>query len=86
MQLSRQRISEEDCVYVCVLCLPLCDPMECRPPGSSVRGISQARILEWVASHFLLQGIFLIQGLNPGLLHWQVDSLPLNYFGSPVRT
>ena len=25
-----------------------CDPMDCRPPGSSVHGISQARILEWV--------------------------------------
>ena len=29
--------------------LTLCDPMDCRPPGSSVHGISQARILEWVA-------------------------------------
>ena len=27
----------------------LCHPMECSPPGSSVRGILQARILEWVA-------------------------------------
>ena len=27
-------------------CLTLCDPMDCSPPGSSVRGISQARILE----------------------------------------
>ena len=27
----------------------LCDPMDCRPPGSSVHGISQARVLEWVA-------------------------------------
>ena len=27
----------------------LCDPMDCSPPGSSVHGISQARILEWVA-------------------------------------
>ena len=30
-------------------CLTLCDPMDCRPPGSSVHGIFQARILEWVA-------------------------------------
>ena len=29
-------------------CLTLCDPMDCSPPGSSVHGISQARILEWV--------------------------------------
>ena len=36
--------------------------------------------------HFLLQGIFLTQGSNPCLLcllHWQVDSLPLIYLGSP---
>ena len=30
-------------------CLTLCDSMDWRPPGSSVHGISQARILEWVA-------------------------------------
>ena len=29
-------------------CLTLCDPMGCSPPGSSVLGILQARILEWV--------------------------------------
>ena len=31
------------------LCLTLCDPMGCNLPGSSVHGILQARILEWVA-------------------------------------
>ena len=30
-------------------CLTLCDPMDCSSPGSSVYGILQARILEWVA-------------------------------------
>ena len=30
-------------------CPTLCDPMDCSPPSSSVRGISQARIPEWVA-------------------------------------
>ena len=30
-------------------CLTLCDRMECSPPGSSVHGILQARILDWVA-------------------------------------
>ena len=43
------------CVYVCVCTLSpvwLCDPMDCSPPGSSVHGISQARILEWVAFSF----------------------------------
>ena len=34
------------------LCLTLCDPMDHSPPSSSVHGISQARILEWVACPF----------------------------------
>ena len=34
-------------------CPTLCDPMDCSPPGSSVHGIIQARILEWVAISFL---------------------------------
>ena len=33
-------------------CPTLCDPMECNPPGSSVHGILQSRILEWVAISF----------------------------------
>ena len=33
-------------------CLTLCDPRDCSTPGSSVHGISQARILEWVAISF----------------------------------
>ena len=153
-------------LYVCAKsCLTLSDPMDCSPPGSSVHGVLQARILEWVAisssrgsswprnwtrvsyvswcqsqmetwllslgylaqeavgplappQHggdgcccrsvpkscltgrhpmdcsmpgsmgfsrqeygsgllFFLQGIFPTQGSNVGLLHWQVDSLPL---------
>ena len=32
-----------------VMSLPLCNPMDCSPPGSSVHEISQARILEWAA-------------------------------------
>ena len=36
-----------------------------------------------MGSYFLFQGIFLTQGLNPCLLHWQVDSLPLNHQESP---
>ena len=34
--------------------------------------------------HFLFQRIFPTQGLNPHLLHWQVDSLPLSCLGTPV--
>ena len=36
-----------------------------------------------VGCHALLQGIFLTQGSNPGLLHWQVDSLPSEPPGKP---
>ena len=44
---------------VAQLCPTLLDPMDCSPPGSSVHGIFQARILEWVAIAF------------SGSLHWQ---------------
>ena len=40
------------CVLVAQLCPTLCDPMYCSPPGFSVCGIFQARILEWVAMPF----------------------------------
>ena len=40
------------CVLVAQSCLTLCDPMDCSPPSSSVRGILQARILEWIAIPF----------------------------------
>ena len=33
-------------------CPTLCDPMDCIPPGSSIHGIFQARVLEWVAISF----------------------------------
>ena len=56
------------CWFVSQSCLTLCDPMDCSPRGSSVHGISQARILEWVAI-FFLQGFFLTQGSNLHLPH-----------------
>ena len=37
---------------VAQLCPTLWDPVDCSPPGSSVHGILQARILEWVAIPF----------------------------------
>ena len=69
------------CTHVCAhvhaqSCPTLCDPMNCSPPGFSVHGISQARILEWVAISFSRR-YFPTQALNPHLLHWQVNSLPL---------
>ena len=44
-------------------CLTLSDPVDCSPPGSSVHGIFQARVLEWGAiafstGHFLVEAIF----------------------------
>ena len=39
-------------VLVSQSCLTLCDLMDCRPPGSSVHGILQAKVLEWVAIPF----------------------------------
>ena len=45
-------------VFSCCCCLSLimsnssCDPMDCSPPGSSVHGILQTRILKWVAVSF----------------------------------
>ena len=59
-------------------CPTLCDPVDCSLPSSSIHGIIQARISEWVAI-FYSRGIFLTQGSNLCLLcllHWQVDSLP----------
>ena len=60
-------------------CPTLYDPMDCSPPASSVHGISQARILEWVAISFSRGSSQIISNL--GLLHcrWslalQADSL-----------
>ena len=60
------------------------------PPGSSVHGIPQARILEWLP--IPPPGDLPIQGSNLHILYlldWQVDSLPLWHLGSPqnvVRT
>ena len=62
----------------------LCDPTDCGPLGSPVRGIFQARVLEQVAI-LLSRGIFPTQGLNPRLLHWQADSLPLHHLGNPCE-
>ena len=39
-------------------CLTLCDPMDCSLPGSSIHGIFQARVLEWVAFSFSVACIF----------------------------
>ena len=57
--------------------------MNCSPPGSSVHGILQARILEWVGSHSLPQGIFPNEESKPDLLHCRWDLYHLSHQGSP---
>ena len=57
-------------MVIAQLCLALWDPMDCSSPGSSVHGILQARLLEWVY-HSLFQRIFPTQGLNLGLPHYR---------------
>ena len=56
------------CAKLLQSCPTLWDPMDHSLPGSSVRGIFQARILEWVACHALLQGIFPTHRWNPASL------------------
>ena len=57
-------------------------PMDCSLPGSSVYVIFWARILEWVANHPLLQGIFPTQGSNTHLLHCRQILYYLSHQGS----
>ena len=62
-------------------CLTHCDPMDYSPPGSSVYGILQVRILEWVAILFFRESS-LRQGLNVGLLHFGQVLYRLSHQGS----
>ena len=68
------------CVLVAQSCSTLCDPLDCSPIGSSVHGILQ-NIRD--GCHFLLQGIFPTQGLNPRSSALQADSLLTEPPGKP---
>ena len=91
-ELNKQSIFNNICIFLsyvhCMhiqLCLTLCDPTDCSPPGSSIHGLLQGKYTG-VGCHFLLQRIFPIEGLSPRLLHllhWQADSLPLVPPGKP---
>ena len=54
-------------------CVRLCDLMDCSPPGSSIHGILQARILEWVAISF--SGDLPDPGIEPRSPELQADAL-----------
>ena len=74
------------CAMMCLvpqLCLTLCDPMDCSPPGSSVHGDSLGKNTR-VGCYALLQGIFPTQGPNPGLLHCRCI-LPSEPPGKPLK-
>ena len=62
-------------------CPTLWDPMDCSPPGSSVHGILQTRILEWVAMSS--PGDIPNPGIEPTFSMLQEDSLPLVPPGKP---
>ena len=69
---------------VAQLCLTLCDPTDCSPPGSSVHGVLQARILEWVAMSS--SGDLSNPGIKPRSPTLQADSLPTEPPGKPNNT
>ena len=74
------------CKLSCFSCVWHCDSMDCRPPGSSVHGILQARILECVAMPSSRGPS--TQASNPHLLcflHWRVGSSPLAPPGKPTE-
>ena len=78
-----------DTAFVTVLweqsCPTLYGPMDYSPPGFSVHGIFQARILEWIAiSYFRASSWSRDWTLHLlHLLHWQADSLPQSPRGKP---
>ena len=68
-----------ECVCVCVCSyLTLGNPMDCYPPGSSLHGILQARILEWIAIFFSRVSF------RPRDQTRIFCSLPLSHWGSPM--
>ena len=71
-------------VKVIQSCLTLCDPMNCSLPGFSVHGDSPGKNTG-VGCHALLQGVFLTQGSNLGLLHCRWILYALSHLRSPIH-
>ena len=78
--------AEKPCVLSRLSCLILCNPMDWGQPGSSVQGISQAIILEWIA---MLSSRGSSRPRDQtcvlSLLRWQAGSLPVAPPGKPHR-
>ena len=77
-------------VFCCAVCVfipqsspTLLDPWDCIPPGSSVHGMGSPSKNTGVGCPFVLQGIFLTQGLSPGLPHCR-ETLPTEPPRKPV--
>ena len=71
-------------MLVAQLCLTLCNPMNCSPPGSSFHGVYQARTLKWIARPSS-RGSSWSKGLNPGLLHCRKVLYHLSHQRSQAR-
>ena len=85
--LLQQKLTDHCKAIMCTplqSCLTLCNPMDCSPPGSSVHGILQARILKWVpcppAEELSDPGMEPMSLVSPAL---QVNSLPTEPPGKP---
>ena len=74
---------KEGLTEVAQLQLTLCNPIDCSGPGSSIHGILQARILEWVAISFSRRTSQ--PGIEPGSPALQADSLPAEPPGKPQK-
>ena len=71
-------------MLVWLSCVQFCDLTDCSPPGSSVQGISQARILDWAAILFS-RGIFPTQASNLGLQHCRQILYHLGHQGKLIE-
>ena len=70
------------CVRVCAQsCLMLCGPVDCGPPGSSVRGFPRQE--SWSGLLFPHSEDLPNPGVEPTFLYWQADSLPAEPSGEP---
>ena len=77
---KRKTVNRYGSMLNCFSCLKLCDLMDCSPPGFSVHGILQVRILEWVAMSSSRD--VPDPGIEPGSPALQADSLPTELQGT----